>query len=403
MKQVAIFYQFMAPDDVVSAVHFHQLAVELQRLQWTVSAYPAIRGCRDRSQTYRSTEIIDDISYHRVWRPKFEQSKFLGRLANTLCMLLGWCKVVLKMKWRSPELIIVGTDPPFAVVFAWFAKLVLGRKTLILHWCFDLHPEASVAAGHFSGSSIVNKTIRAIAGVGYRSCDLIVDIGSCMRHRLSLYNITKPFVTVYPWALLEPDNFVPSHGVNYSGSEKGAIKVLYSGNYGQAHDLSVFDQSNRRSEPDIVQFQFSASGTRTEELKAICESNNDCEWLDPVPLSQLSDRLASADIHIVSVKAGWEGIVVPSKFFGSIASGRPILYLGSGDSVIADLIEKHNLGWIVSKDNFEEVFSKISELQTNPAKLMEIQRNCFQVYRTFFSRGLMVNILINAVEKNEIF
>ena len=69
------------------------------------------------------------------------------------------------------------------------------------------------------------------------------------------------------------------------------------------------------------------------------------------PESELEKRLAAADIHLVSLRPEWTGVVVPSKFFGSLAAGRPVVFAGGPDSAIARWIHEFGVGWVLTTDN----------------------------------------------------
>ena len=70
---------------------------------------------------------------------------------------------------------------------------------------------------------------------------------------------------------------------------------------------------------------------------------------------QLQARLSAADVHIVTLHHGWTGTVVPSKFFGALAMGRPVLFIGAADSAIARWIEQFGVGWVLSSASLDSV------------------------------------------------
>lgn len=46
------------------------------------------------------------------------------------------------------------------------------------------------------------------------------------------------------------------------------------------------------------------------------------------PRERLRESLSLPDIHIVSLDERLEGLIVPSKFVGVLATGRPVLWIG---------------------------------------------------------------------------
>jgi glycosyltransferase involved in cell wall biosynthesis len=103
---------------------------------------------------------------------------------------------------------------------------------------------------------------------------------------------------------------------------------------------------------------------------------------------KLSLRLAAADMHMISLRRGWEGVSVPSKFFGSLASGRPLLYCGTPDSCIARLINEHSLGFIVEANKIKAIADILEEFSHDKNKIHQMQEWAFQFYNTHFSKEL---------------
>jgi len=62
------------------------------------------------------------------------------------------------------------------------------------------------------------------------------------------------------------------------------------------------------------------------------------------PMSRLVESLSAADIHFISLKDGFGGLVVPSKVFGVFSVGRPIIFQGGADSEIARMLADHECG-----------------------------------------------------------
>src|SRR5262249_15499955 len=132
------------------------------------------------------------------------QSSGMGRVINALWMLAAWCGIGLRNRDKAPDVVIVGTDPILSVLAAWMIRKLRQRIRLV-HWCFDLYPEAAVAEGMLPADGWLNRLLRRLTGRAYASCDLVVDIGPCMRSRLATYEHGRRQATLVPWALVEPD------------------------------------------------------------------------------------------------------------------------------------------------------------------------------------------------------
>jgi glycosyltransferase involved in cell wall biosynthesis len=68
-----------------------------------------------------------------------------------------------------------------------------------------------------------------------------------------------------------------------------------------------------------------------------------------VAQEDLAASLAAADVHLVSLRSPWQGLVVPSKLQAAFGLGRPAIYVGPGDSEPADWIAQSGGGWVAGE------------------------------------------------------
>jgi colanic acid biosynthesis glycosyl transferase WcaI len=390
--RIAVLYHYFHPDDVVSARHMTQFCLELKDRGWQVEALPCNRGCRDESVSYPLDEDYEGVAIKRVWRPRLRQSSSVGRILNALWMIASWCGIALRGRRNTPDVVVIGTDPILSVL----AALVLRKlrpSIRIVHWCFDLYPEVAVAEGMVSEGGWLVRILRPLLRAAYRSCDLIADLGSCMRRRLGAYDPPGRKATLVPWSLVEPDTVEqPDPAVRRELFGERPLGLLYSGNFGRAHSFSDFLDLARLLRDDGVHFCFGVRGNRAEELRsAIGPDDSNISLAGFVPESELSKRLAAADVHLVSLRPEWSGMVVPSKFFGALAAGRPVLFAGPRDAAIAGWIEEHGVGWVLDDQTQEEVASKLRSLAKAPELLEEMKLHCQRVYQVHFSRRCVMD------------
>ena len=73
----------------------------------------------------------------------------------------------------------------------------------------------------------------------------------------------------------------------------------------------------------------------------------------------LSYSLGTADVHWISLKPELEGLIVPSKFFGIAAAGRPMIAITAKEGEIAVLVQKHGCGLVVEPGDTDALASAI--------------------------------------------
>lgn len=395
MKAI-VFYHYLFPDDVISSQHFSDLCQGLVERGWDVTGYCCTRSCRDPLLRFPWATNWNGVKIRRIWRPGFSQSSSHGRLLNSLWMIAVWSFLAFNPFLRVSQLVI-GTDPVLSVLVALPWKLVRPRIR-IAHWCFDLYPEAAIADRIIPEKGLIDRALTRLLSAAYRRCDLVADLGPCMKAGLSKYLGAENSATTIPvWAIVEPQAPVSvdeSERQSLFGDAK--LALLYSGNFGKAHSYKeVFDVAGGFS-PAEARFVFGARGNRVGELiQAIKTGPPNVRMAEFATLEALEKRLAAADIHIVTLRSEWTGAVVPSKFFGAIATGRPVLFIGSASSGIANWVKELGVGWVLDtgcsseaayQTEIDRIVQELKELAEDRTLLEKLFSHCHSVYQANFSR-----------------
>jgi glycosyltransferase involved in cell wall biosynthesis len=292
------------------------------------------------------------------------------------------------------DVIVIGTDPYFAaLLFPIFRFLKRGK--ILVHWCYDLYPEVIIAKGAKGLIKMFAEKMFSVMAYAYRSVDIMADIGKCMRSRLDFYGHRARRCTLPPWALVEPGRIpAPDPDSRAKLFGEAELALLYSGNMGVANDFALLLGLARRlnkKNPRIL-ICFSCRGNREHELvNAVKADDTNIRFAPFAEEADLEKRLCSADVHLLCLGDEWEGIVVPSKFFGSMAVGRPVIYAGPAGSAIAGWIKEFDMGLILTKNNVEEIVEEILDLAKNRKKLHVWQRNAHQAYQQYFSKHMIMN------------
>ena len=391
MPKILILYHFYRPDDVISAIQKAGLAEALVALGWEVEVWTSNRSCHHKTLKYSiKPETINGVKIRRVWLPAFNQHTLGGRILNSIWLQKRWCLRLLFTPSLKPDVILTGTDPLFTIISVPFYKLIR-PKAKLAHWCFDLYPEAAIADGVVSKKDIIVRALKPILKWAYGSCDLIADLGCCMRERLDLYPGGKR-VTLTPWALEEPDEpLIIDKTERQLLFGDAPLGLLYSGSFGRAHEFQLCLELARRLKGKAV-LTYSARGSRLDELKkALRPDDRNIRIDDFAPMERLKMRLSCPDIHVVSLRSEWAGIVVPSKFFGALAVGRPVLFEGGEDSAVARWIKQYEIGWVLIPRNVKEIAEQLMKYSKNVAWKNAMSKHCHQVYQEHFSKKVVVN------------
>ena len=164
------------------------------------------------------------------------------------------------------------------------------------------------------------------------------------------------------------------------------------GTLGRAHDFSALlelARACRRRSGGRIALCFSCRGHRLPELIAsLRPEDTNIRIASFCGEEALAVRLEAADLHALSLQPAWAGLVVPSKFFGSLAVGRPLIYAGPVGSDIAEWIASFGVGYELRAETASRTADALHLLAESPEALLTLQRRAREVYDAEFSRSL---------------
>ena len=263
------------------------------------------------------------VRYHRVPGRR-------GR--GTLDRALASAAFLARAGWRllrlpRPDVLVALTDPPFVDVVASAVARLRGAR--MVHWLMDVYPDVAVAAGVLRSRSITHRVLSAVMGAALRRATAVVVLGPRMRRALLERGVSRRRIRVIAnWAPAEVEE--ASRRPPPPRPDR-PLTLMYSGNYGVAHDLSpLLERLRLLPSGSPVRLILQVTGARVPELRhAVAELPVAVEWRQPVPLCDLATSLLQADVHVVSVRSGFERLVVPSKVYAPLALGCRVLPIGS--------------------------------------------------------------------------
>jgi len=109
--------------------------------------------------------------------------------------------------------------------------------------------------------------------------------------------------------------------------------------------------------------------------------------------------LTSSDISIVALEKGVEGLAVPCKIYGILASGRAVLGLIGENCEIADIIANAECGFRVDQGDVDGLVEKIKYIYKNPKELKNMGENSRKYFEKHFTRSQMTRKYYEILEK----
>jgi colanic acid biosynthesis glycosyl transferase WcaI len=177
---------------------------------------------------------------------------------------------------------------------------------------------------------------------------------------------------------------------------------MYSGNLSPVHPVTtLLDAAQRLRDTRRLLFVFVGGGSGREQIeRAIVERQMaNLRTLPYQPLAALPASLSAADVHVVTMGNAMVGIAHPSKIYGAMAVGRPILALAPKTSHVAELVTSERLGWVIAHGDVEGAVRALREIASAPeALLAEMGARARDVVRARFDRDDLIERFCEALE-----
>lgn len=341
-----------------------------------------------------SNALEKDVFVHRV-KGKQEPTS-----------IFSYAFIGIKMAFRAlflkrTDIVITMTDPPLCAhigsIFAGF------KKARHIHWAQDIYPDLlpmlnkrlPIWLYHFiykRSRKVMNKAVR------------VVSIGRCMSVYLAKTGVMKnKIVTIANWS--DPQIFIPEEKgkplmqaqaqlpEKMFRDDSPKFRILYAGNIGLAHDIQIIvDAAKILQEHKEIEIVFIGTSKAHETLaeERSKEGLDNIKFMPYQPAHLLKNVLESGDIHLAAMRPEMNGLLVPCKFYGGLAVGRPTIFVGSEESEIGQVLAEYNAGITVSDNDAQKLADAILHYRHDGQFWFEAQEGALaasQVYNAHNSLG----------------
>lgn len=314
---------------------------------------------------------------HRVKAAPFTRGK-LGRVFSYLSFYASAFARGLTL--RKPDVVVSMTTPPLISLLGTAIQMLRGSRHYI--WEQDVYPDIAVDLNHLRRGGLLHRITGWLADFSRRRADGIIVLGECMRDRLISRGVAADKISVAEhWA-----NSASITPMARPGNSDELV-VLYSGNLGLAHDLDTILGTLRALREDArFRFLFVGTGGRRKALTDFIEANaiTNVEMRPFVARDKLSEGLAAGDIGLVTQQDSACGSVVPSKVYGILAAGRPLLFIGPASAQPARIIRRHGCGWHFAPGDVLGVTQCLQHLAENRDLVFEAGQRARQALVEFY-------------------
>ena len=395
--------RYFHPDLSATSQLLSDLAFYLARQGREVHVVTSRQRYDDAAADLPADETREGVRIHRVWTSRFGRAWLPGRVLDYLSFYKFAAFRIAGLA-RQGDLVIAMTDPPLVSVPAAIAARWRGAR--LVNWLQDIFPEIAEKLGLVAAYGPAAAIARWARGHSLRAAVLNVVLGDRMRETVARLepSCAGRIAIIHNWAdgaALRP---LPAGAspLREQWGLGGRFVVAYSGNMGRVHDFdTVLDACERlRGESDIA-FLFIGDGYHRPRLEQEARRRGLSQIVfQPYQArAQLAASLGAADVHLVSLLPALEGLVVPSKFYGILAAGRPAIIIGDPDGEIARITREARCGLTVAAGNADGLADAIRSLRSDPAHCAQLGANARAAFEARYDRAHAMALWEKALEQ----
>lgn len=313
-------------------------------------------------------ETLSGVVIHRVTTTRFGRGRLPGRAMDYASFYVACAFMLLKLL-RHHDVLIAKTDPPLLSLLA--APIAGLKGVKLINWQQDIFPEVASRLGANPLPKLLDGSLRFLRDASLRTATVNVVIGGRMREYLLARGLPAAKLDVIEnWAdagLIQP-KAVTASALRVSLDLRERFVVCYSGNLGLAHEFeTLLGAAEELAGETAFVFLIIGNGAKMDALRkgVTMRGLANFRFLPYQPRATLEDSLAAADVHLVSLLPALEGLIVPSKLYGILAAGRPLVFIGDPDGEIARVIQSARCGRVVAVGESQMLASSLRELASD--------------------------------------
>jgi colanic acid biosynthesis glycosyl transferase WcaI len=361
-----------------------------------LSGRPSYDPTERRTWHLYQTEEHGRARVIRVGSTDYSRVQMKKRVLNYLSYVL---LAVPRALLLPCELILAMTDPPFEGIVGAFVAMLKNKP--YVYNIRDMYPDMAV------GGSIVQPGLMAriwekLHRWAMRRATTVVVLGEDMRNRILSKGIDARRVVVIrdgtEIAAMNAPEQPPDREVVATIRDGFDFVLLHAGNLGFYGAWDTLISGARKLAVDGVGLVFVGDGAQREKLERASDGASNVRFLPFFPASKIPSVLAAADAHVITVKRGLEGVVVPSKMYGILAAGKPIVAVAPKECDVVSIGGEKGFAATADPDDRGEFERRVRELVRDPERIQQMGRAA-KAAAPEYERGRELRKLIQVLEK----
>jgi len=320
-----------------------------------VCGHPLYRQTKRRWPITKTT--YDNVTIWRINNTTLPKKYFWARFINLLSYFVGCFFWIFFLK--DIDCIIAETDPPLLASVAYIHSRL--RHCPFIYYSQDIWPEVGLINKGLT-NPLITRLLKAINNFLYKKAALIIVPGRDMKIKI------EKKITIHQGSVkivenwIDPQLIYPIKRENNIFLKRILLRnkfiVVYSGNIGLSQDLeNVILVANDLKTFEDIFFLVIGEGASKEKLIKLASyfKLKNLKFLPYQAKKYLAFSLSAADIHLITLKKGMKGVIIPSKVYGIMAAGRPFIAAVDKGSEIDLIVKEFQCGLVIEPSNKEEL------------------------------------------------
>ena len=367
--RILLLNLYYPPDTSATAKMAHSVveALSISHDVTVLCGRPSYDPTERRSWRLFQVEQAGRARIVRVGSTDFPRQDMKERVAYALGS--GGVAIAGALRVRG-DVVVEMSDPPFQGIIGAIVAM-LKRKPYVYN-IRDLYPDMAV------GGSIVEPGMLAriwekLHRWALRRATRVIVLGEDMRARIIAKGVDLARVLIVrDGTAIPPPNTplaAPDPEVVRAIRGNFSFVLVHAGNLGFYGAWNTLVSAARSLANEGVGLVFVGNGAQRSQIEATAAGSGNIRFLEFFPASKIPSVLAAADAHVITVKRGLEGVVVPSKMYGILAAGKPIVAVAPKETDAVSLGVSGGFAVAADPDRPAEVVNAVRALASDRTKL----------------------------------
>ncbi len=318
------------------------------------------------------TELAGRVTITRMGSTDYPRFQMKRRVLNYLTYV---ALAVPRAVFLQCDVVLAMTDPPFEGIVGAIVALLKGKP--YVYNIRDMYPDMAVG-GAIVEPGFFARIWEKLHRWALRRATRVIVLGADMRGRIVSKGVNPASIEIVRDGadIVSEDAPQPALDGEIIQTIRGNFKfvLLHAGNLGFYGAWETLIAAVHNLEADGVGLVFVGEGAQREYIEVLAREARNIRFLPFFPASKIPSVLAAPDAHVITVKRGLEGVVVPSKMYGILAAGKPIIAVAPEETDAASLGAKFGFAVSADPDDPEKIAAAIRSLAMDLEKVQSMGR-----------------------------